>query len=83
MSTKKETTAPVEEKKDDRVEVYIPKGNVNDEPNLFVAVNGKNFLLPRGKKSMVPKHIAEEIARSHKAEEVMDEHSATLVDAAK
>lgn len=81
-TTKKETTAPVQEMNEDRVEVYVPRGNVNDDPNLFVSVNGKNFLLPRGKKSMVPKHVADEVIRSHKAEEVMDERSAALAEAA-
>jgi hypothetical protein len=68
-------------KKDDRVEVFIPKGNVNDEPNLFVSVNGKGFLLPKGKKSMVPQYIADEINRSRKAEDIMDEHAAEMASA--
>lgn len=68
-------------KKDDRVEVFIPKGNAGDEPNLFVSVNGKGFLLPRGKKSMVPQYIADEIDRSRKAEDIMDEHAAEMASA--
>ena len=36
---------------ENRVEVFIPKGYANDEPNLFVSVNGVNYLLPKGKKS--------------------------------
>ena len=59
---------------DDRVEVFIPKGYAGDEPNLFVSVNGKNFLLPRGKKSKVPAHVAYEINRSLKAQEILDQH---------
>lgn len=47
----------------ERVEVYIPRGADRDDPNFFVAVNGVNYLLPRGKKSMVPGFVAEEIAR--------------------
>ena len=81
-----EATAPVQETpavpaKEEKVEIFIPKGNVNDEPNLFVSVNGKGFLLPKGKKSMVPKYIADEIIRSRKAEEVMDEHAAEMASA--
>lgn len=59
---------------DDRVEVFIPKGYAGDEPNLFVSVNGKNYLLPRGKKSRVPAHVAYEIKRSLKAQEILDQH---------
>ena len=69
-------------KKDDRVEIFIPKGNINDDPNLFIGINGKNFILPKGKKSMVPKYVYDEIERSRKAEDAMDERSAALVDAA-
>lgn len=65
-----------------RVEVFIPKGYANDEPNLFVGVNGKSFLLPKGKKSVVPKYIADEIERSRKAEETLDEHVAEMTAAA-
>ncbi len=61
-----------EDNKQERVEVFIPKGFVNDEPNLFIAVNGVNYLLPRGKKSLVPKEIAYELMRSQKAQEALD-----------
>ena len=32
----------------ERVEVFVPKGFASEEPNLFIAVNGVNYLLPRG-----------------------------------
>ena len=57
MSTTKTTKTA-----DDRVEVNIPRGGDREDPNLFVAVNGVNYLLPRGKKSRVPKAVADEIA---------------------
>ena len=59
MSTTKTTKTA-----DDRVEVNIPRGGDREDPNLFVAVNGVNYLLPRGKKSRVPKAVADEIARA-------------------
>ncbi len=52
-----------------RVEVFIPRGADREDPNLFVGINGVNYLLPRGKKSMVPKAVADEIARSDLAAE--------------
>lgn len=54
-------------------EVFIPKGNAQDEPNLFVSVNGKNYLLPKGKTSKVPSDVAYEIKRSQRAQERYDE----------
>ena len=52
---------------DKRIEVFIPRGADREDPNLFVGVNGVNYLLPRGKKSMVPQAVANEIARSELA----------------
>ena len=80
-----ENKAPkaTETPKDDRVEVFIPKGYANDEPNLFVSVNGVNYLLPKGKKSLVPPHIAAEIERSKKAAEKQDENIDKMLEASK
>ena len=74
-----ETQAPVEEK----VEIYVPKGYANDEPNLFIGVNGVNYLLPKGKSSKVPKAVAEEFYRSQKAQETRDSNSDKLLEASK
>ena len=52
-----------------RIEIFIPRGADREDPNLFVGINGVNYLLPRGKKSMVPKAVADEIARSDLAAE--------------
>lgn len=72
--------APV---KAERVEVFVPKGNANDDPNLFVGINGVNYLLPRGKKSMVPPAVAAEVNRSVKAQETVDEHIDMMLEASK
>ncbi len=72
-----------EEVKDNRVEVFVPKGYANDEPNLFVSVNGVNYLLPKGKKSLVPAHVAAEIERSKKAQERLDENIEQMLEASK
>ena len=65
------------------VDLFIPKGYANDEPNLFISVNGKNFLLPKGKTSKVPKHIAEEFYRSQKAQEALDKRMDQMLEASK
>lgn len=72
--------APVEE---ERVEIFIPRGQANDDPNFFVSVNGVNFLLPKGKKSMVPKYVAEEISRAFEAQELYEQKKEELLEAAK
>ena len=48
-------------------EIFIPRAGAKEDPNLFVSVNGKNFLIPKGKKSKVPRYIADEIRRSERA----------------
>ena len=68
---------------EERVELFIPKGQVNDDPNFFISVNGVNYLLPRGKKSMVPPHIKAEYERSVKAQERMDENIDKMLEASK
>ena len=79
-STASKTTEKV---KDNRVEVFVPKGYANDEPNLFVSVNGVNYLLPKGKKSLVPAHVAAEIERSKRAAEKQDEKIDQMLEASK
>lgn len=63
-------------------ELYIPKGYVNDDPNVFISLNGKNYLLPKGKTSRVPLCIKEEYERSLRAQEALDAKSAVLLEKA-
>lgn len=76
---KTETAAPV----DDKVEIFVPRGYANDEPNLLISVNGVNYLLPKGKTSKVPKHIADEFHRSQKAQTKLDERIDQMLEASK
>lgn len=59
--------------KEERVEIFIPKGYANEDPNYLVGVNGVNYLLPRGKKSMVPVCVAQEVERARKAQVLLDQ----------
>ena len=77
------TEAVVEAVKDDRVEVFVPRGYANDDPNMFISINGVNYLLPRGKKSMVPAHVAEEFYRSQRAQERLDQNMEQMLEAYK
>ncbi len=68
---------------DNRVEIFVPKGYANDDPNMFISVNGVNYLLPRGKKSLVPDFVAEEFYRSQRAQERLDETVEQMLEASK
>lgn len=52
------------ETKDTRVSLQVPRGRPGEDPNLFISVNGVNYLLPRGEKSIVPPEVAAEYERS-------------------
>ena len=79
MATEKNTAAP----KDDKVDLFVPKGYANDEPNQLISVNGVNYLLPKGKTSKVPKFVADEFYRSQKAQEALDERVDEMLEASK
>lgn len=67
-----EDTETKAEKVDDRVELYVPRESGNSDPNFTIVLNGKNYILPKGKKSFVPKAVAAEYERSQKAKNKMD-----------
>lgn len=72
MAEKKEAAAALDP--NERVDIYIERPvSSNDDPNLFVSVNGKNFLLPKGRTSNVPRYIYDEIMRSRKAKAHLDD----------
>lgn len=73
-ATQTETTATQTETTpaDDRVDLFIPRGQVNDEPNLLISINGVNYLLPKGKTSRVKQCVADEYYRAVRAQERYD-----------
>lgn len=77
------TETKTESKNDNRVELFIPRGSANDEPNHVIGINGKNYVLPRGKKSMVPPEVKAEYERSVRAQEKLDETIDKLKEASK
>lgn len=54
------------------VELYIPRGYANDEPNQIISVNGKNYVLPKGKTSKVPPFVKYEYERALRAQDRQD-----------
>lgn len=68
---------------EEREDIFIPRGITGEDPNLFVSINGKNFLLPKGKKSNVPSYVAKEIRRSWEAQALGDKTNDQLLEMGK
>lgn len=64
-------------------EVYVPKGYSSEDANMLVSINGKNYVLPRGKKVKVPVAVANEIRRAERAQERYEASVAARVEATK
>ena len=77
------TTKVAETPKDNREEITVPKGYANDDPNLVIGINGVNYVLPRGKKSIVPDFVAAEFYRSQRAQEKLDDTVEQMLEASK
>lgn len=67
----------------ERVDIYVPRGSANDEPDMFISVNGVNYLLPKGQTHNVPKAVADEFYRSLAAQEELDKKMQAMIDEAK
>ena len=61
-----------------------PRSERSDaDPNLYVSVNGKSWLMPRGQVSMIPRYVYNEIMRAEEAVEIMAEHEAEMAEKAR
>jgi hypothetical protein len=69
--------------KENREEIFVPKGYANDEPNFVIGINGVNYVLPKGKKSTVPDFVAAEFHRSQRAQEKLDDNIEQMLEASK
>ena len=65
--------------KEKREKVFVPRGASNEDPNVFISVNGVNYLLPKGKESLVPKEVAAEYRRAMAACERSERSSRKLM----
>lgn len=70
-------------RQEERVDIFIERASGNEDPNLFVSVNGYNCILPKGKTSTVPKSVAAEINRARRAQQRLDATIDALKEAAK
>ena len=66
-----------EPKTDKRVKLFVPRGSSHEDPNYFISINGVNYLLPKGKESLVPEAVAAEYRRCEKAQAYCDRQAET------
>ena len=59
--------------KDERVEVFVPKGLANDDPNLYISINGENFLLPKGLAKEVNNQVMNEFKNAENSKKYKTE----------
>ncbi len=67
----------------ERVSLTVPRGDLRADPNLFISINGRNYVIPRGKTVQVPPAVAEEYYRSEAAKEAFYALSDELLENAK
>lgn len=65
--------------KEDRVDVFVPPAGVNEDPNLYICINGKEFLLPRGQVSRVPVYVKEAVDCLYITQTYREQHSQELI----
>lgn len=81
MATKTEGKAVVKQiecpviETDKKVKFKVPRiPNEKDQPDLIVSVNGKNYIIQRGKEVTIPKNVADVIIASLKSAEKAEEY---------
>lgn len=47
--------------------LFVDRGVDGDDPNEYVCINGKRWVLPKGETSMVPEIVKKEYERSQRA----------------
>jgi hypothetical protein len=65
------------------VEVFVPRNDaMRNDPGVYVGINDRSWLLPRGRKSMVPRFVAEELERSKRADIIRGMNMQTMLEQA-
>ena len=71
METKNSGMENIKEK---RVKLFVPRGSQKDDPNFFIGVNGVNILIPKGQTAEVKPEFKEEYDRAMRAIEMQAAH---------
>ena len=72
-----ESAAPVKPELE-LVDLFVDRDPSDENPNLVICVNGKNFVMPRGQVSKVPKYIKDEYDRAKRAQYKADQTVAEM-----
>ncbi|MEE0969626.1 MAG: hypothetical protein U0M06_09670 [Clostridia bacterium] len=67
------------ENKNDYVELFVEPGYAKDDPNEFISINGKNYILPKGETSFVPPCVKAEYERARRARSIQKKNSDKLL----
>lgn len=78
-----EQAEPEMPQEEEMVSIYVPRISGNTDPNLIIVLNGKNYVMPRGQTSVVPKAVAEEYERAQRAQHKVDNAIFAMVEKAK
>lgn len=68
--------------KEERVALFIDYPRPNEDPNEFIGINGKIYILPKGKTSMVPPEVKEEYDRAQRAKNKQHENARKMAEKA-
>ena len=66
--------------KNETVSLMIPRVPGDGDANVFVGINGKNYIIPKGKTVQVPKAVADEYHRAMHAHGYSVEHIDKMID---
>ena len=64
-----------------KVKVTVPRARNGEAKDLFVGVNGVNYLIPKGQTVEVPDFVAEEIRRGEAAANFMEDERDRMLSA--
>ena len=62
------------------VSLLIPRLPGDGDANVFVGINGKNYIIPKGKTVQVPNEVAEEYHRAMHAHGYSVDHIDKIID---
>ena len=48
----------------DMVELFVDRDPSDENPDIVIGINGKNWVMPRGETSVVPRYVTDEYRRS-------------------
>lgn len=71
-------TEPARNPVEDLVDLFVDRDPSDDNPNLVIGFNGKNYVMPKGEVSRVPKYIKDEYERSKRAQYKADKTVAEM-----